>query len=223
MRKKKILLAAYVLLLCITVSFAWILNPEKNVSDSFFIQYGSDSGNRLVVAPRDVEMTVYAQQEERWQKVGSSSDKEESQERFRVDSQSVIPNSSVPFRIRIKNQSNSVIRIRVELVGIVCDQILVADEIIYASALGSMEYSNYSVMTPENVYLSLNNDGVLVETDEENHTATYNLVLYEEIEVPITGDDYVELDCYFYFDKDRMTNVCQNKTLYVSSFRATQQ
>ena len=224
MRKKKILIAAYSVLLCITVSFAWILNPERNVSDSFFIEYGGDSANSLVVSPKDIEMLVYAQRSEQWKLVGSSSDKKDGEDLFKVDAQTIIPNSSVPFRIRLKNKSEKTVKVRITLTGIVCDKTLVDQEIIYTSALGSIEYSKYDVKTPENVYLSLNTNGELVSTDDEKNTAMYNLVLYEEVEIPVTANnDYVELDCYFYFDKDRMTNVCQNKTFYVSSFRAEQQ
>ena len=223
MRKKKILLVVYTLLLGITVSFAWILNPESNVSDSFYIQYGGNTDNTLVVAPKDVEMIVYAQKAGKWVKAGSSSDKNDQAELFAIDPHMVIPNSSVPFRIRLKNNSNQTIRIRIMLTGIVCDRNLVNKEIIYVSSIGSMEYSKYSVKVPENVYLSLNTDGELVSTDEETNTSTYNLVLYDEIEVPATDENgFVELDCYFYFDKDRMTNVCQNKTFFVSSFRGMQ-
>ena len=224
MLKKKILFAAYSVLLCLTVSFAWILNPERNVSDSFFIEYGGDSTNSLVVSPKDIEMLVYAQKLEQWKLVGSSTDKKDGEELFKVDAQKVIPNSSVPFRIRLKNKSEKTVKVRITLTGIVCDQTLVDQEIIYTSALGSMEYSKYDVTVPENVYLCLNTNGELVSTDDEKNTAMYNLVLYEEVEIPVTeNNDYVELDCYFYFDKDRMTNVCQNKTFYVSSFRAEQQ
>ena len=223
MRKKKILIVVYTILLGITVSFAWILNPESNVSDSFYIEYGGSSDNTLVVAPKDIEMIVYAQRSGKWLKAGSSSDKKNQDELFSVDSSTVIPNSSAPFRIRLKNKSNETKKIKIVLTGIVCDQNLVDKKIIYVSALGSMEYSKYSVKAPESVYLSLNVDGELVSVDEETNTSTYNLTLYDEIEVPVTeGDAYVELDCYFYFDKDEMTNVCQNKTFFVSSFRGMQ-
>lgn len=224
MRKKKILIAAYSVLLCVTISFAWILNPERNVSDSFFIEYGGDSENSLVISPKDIEMLVYAQRSEQWRLVGSSADKNEGENLFRVESQKVIPNSSVPFRIRLKNKSEKTVKLRITLTGIVCDKTLLEGDIIYASAIGSMEYSKYNVNTPASVYLCLNKDGEIVSTDDEKNTVMYNLVLYETVEIPVTeNNDYVELDCYFYFDKDRMTNVCQNKTFYVSSFRAEQQ
>ena len=221
MTKRKWLLAFYALILCVSISFAWILDPNKNASDSFFLQYGDGANQSLVVSPKDLEMIIYTQKDGQWKTVGSSKDVDINANRFTVDPKSVIPHAAIPFRIRLKNKSDSTIRLRLMMTGIVCDSTLVADDLVYVSAMGGANYAKYDVTSPTSVYFPIN-DGEVVEVNENKNLTTYDIVLYDEIEVPATsGNNYVELDGYFYFDK-RMTVVCQNKTFYVSSFRAVQ-
>ena len=234
MKKKWLLIVVYTVILCMTVSFAWILDQEMNKGSYLELLYGDDSGNRLVVSPKEVEMSLYVQKNGQWRYVGNSTDKKSDTALFSVEASKVIPHSSIPFRIRLKNTSDETVKIKVTLNGIVCDKTFVDDFIIedgekkykekvYVSALGSMEYSKYDVITPESVYIPLN-QGDRIATDEEKNTVTYNLTLYESIEVPVTPEgEYVELDCYFYFDKDDMGNESKNKDFYVLSFRAVQQ
>ncbi|MBE6592728.1 MAG: hypothetical protein E7642_01895 [Ruminococcaceae bacterium] len=232
MRKKMILITIYsFILLGLTVSFAWILDFDVPSVPYLQLGYGKEFGNnKLVVSPQEVEMTLYVQKDGVWRYVGSNTDKN-SGKLFAVDPQDVIPNSSIPFRIRLKNLSDETISINVNMTGVVCDKVFVEKdedgkekEVIFVSAIGSTEYIKYPEVTqPIAVYYSVN-DGKFVEANDENNTVMYNIELYDKIEVPVTADgEYVELDCYFYFDKDAMTNSCQNKTFYVSSFRAEQQ
>ena len=241
MRKKWILLGIYSILLCMTVSFSWILLQQKFSDDFLFLGFGlDDEGNnngKLVISPTDVDMTLFVLKDGVWRTAARSSDKKSQAKLFTIEPHKVIPDASVPFRIRLENKSDEMVTLKLTISGIVCDEALMpennnnnneastsAKDILFIGSRGSLEYSKYSdVRQPDDQYLPLS-DGTLVSTDEENGTKTYEFVLYKEIEVPaMNKGEYVELDCYFYFDKDAMTNSCQNKTFYVSSFRAVQE
>ena len=225
MWKKKAMLAVYIIMLCVTVSFAWILNVQNNMGQYLELKYGEEAAHKLSIASKDIEMMAYIQKDGDWIYLGSSKDQNQSGKLIQISPEDVIPNSSVPFRIRFKNTSGNTLKVKLTLSGVVCDKSLVADEIVYVGALGSDEYSRYTdtAITPPNVYLALNAANFISE-DIDGNTSTYDLVVYEAIDIPATPDgEYVELDCYFYFDAERMTNVCQNKVFFVSSFQAVQQ
>ena len=238
MRKKWILLGIYSILLCMTVSFSWILLQQKYSGGNLFLGYGlgdDNGGGKLVISPTDVDMTLFVLKDGVWRTAARSSDRSSQNKLFTIEPHKVIPDASVPFRIRFENKSEDIITLKLTISGIVCDEALMpendtnnesnsAKDILFIGSKGSLEYSKYSeIRQPDDQYLPLS-DGTLISTDDENNTKTYEFVLYKEIEVPVMNKgEYVELDCYFYFDKDAMTNSCQNKTFYVSSFRAEQQ
>ena len=126
MRKKMILITIYsFILLGLTVSFAWILDFDVPSVPYLQLGYGKDfDNNKLVVSPQEVEMTLYVQKDGVWRYVGSNTDKN-SGKLFAVDPQDVIPNSSIPFRIRLKNLSDETISINVNMTGVVCDKVFV--------------------------------------------------------------------------------------------------
>lgn len=229
MRKKWILLGIYSILLCMVVSFAWIFDQNKYPAKYVFFGYGDtkeDTNGKLVIAPTDVEMTLYVLKDGIWRTAASSTDKKAQSKLFVVEPQKVIPDANIPFRIRFKNKTDEKVTVKLTMSGVVCDKALTPSDkdILFVGALGSMEYSKYpDVKQPESIYLPIT-DGSLVATNEQKNTNTYEFVLYDDIEVPVMADgEYVEIDCYFYFDSEAMTNSCQNKTFYVTSFRAVQE
>ena len=216
---KKMLLLFWCLLLCVTVSFSWIIFQEKNKVRHAIIDY-NDNGS-LVVAPEKIIMTVLMNDPEtdRMVPIGSSTDSfTENSSLFEVEN--VVPNSIVPFKIRLHNTSNEIIRMKLSIDRLVCDEKLLSSENsrVFFSAVGASSYSAYPEIAPDNLYTSLS-AAQPVEGSSEN---AYYLTIYETIYVPPTGDsDYVEIDCYFYFTKE-MDNTFQNLNFQVLSFRAVE-
>lgn len=224
MAAKRILLGMWIiLLLAVTVSSAWILTIKDNRGSYLELEYSSESGNKLTVSSKNVEMIIYVGQDDRYW--ASSNDKKPPEARFIVDQNSVVPDASIPFRIRFRNTSGQSVSVRVILSNVVCDKNLVAKDCIYVASMGSMEYSKYlGVKKPADQYVLLQNRAEVVSEDEELNLITYDFTLYDSIEIPpMKEGDYVELECYFYFDKEEMDNECSGKHFEVSSFRAIQQ
>ena len=216
---KHIWLVFWCLLLCVTISFAWIMFQPENLVNHVVIDY--DTGGELVVAPEKIVMTILMNDPTTgvMTPIGRSTDQyQDNMELFEV--QDIVPNSIVPFKIRLQNTSNEIIRLKLSIDRLVCDEKLLSpvDSKVYFSAVGASSYASYPEIAPENLYKSLSAAQPLEDSDEN----AYYLTIYETIYVPPTGQDsYVEIDCYFYFTKD-MDNTYQNLDFRVLSFRAVE-
>ena len=58
---KSIFILTYTVLLCVTVSFAWILAVKSNIVRELKIDY--KDGGKLIIAPSDIEGAVYVTNE----------------------------------------------------------------------------------------------------------------------------------------------------------------
>lgn len=216
----------YILVLAVTLTSAWILNPTKNIGPTADLNYTGpqNGGGTLTVSGTDVEMQVDIQINNKWRYLGSSKDKTFSN---RPKLTSVVPNTVVPFRIRFYNTSEHVATVRVTVSGVQCDQILTNKEVVFVSTIGGTEYSQYagSVTAPSYTYQSLTSGKLVSVSENENgeQMVTYDLVLYEDLQIPPTGDrGYVVIEGYFYFDAVAMTNQCAGKTFEIGGFQAVQ-
>ena len=219
--KKRIFLIFWCLLLCVTVSFSWIITNKENIVKFVRVDYTGNNGT-LVVAPKKIQMSVLMNDPttNEMKVIGSSTDvKNPNNELFEV--KNIVPNSNVPFKIRLKNKSSEVIQLKISLERFVCDERLLQEgnSKIYLSAVAGSNYANYpNVVAPENIYEPLS-VAQKMENSEENE---YYLTLYEMVRVPPTGQDgFVDIDCYFYFDKN-MDNTYQDLDFSVLSFRAVE-
>lgn len=229
MWKKKLMLAAYILILAVTVSFSW-MNVKDNRGDSIDLIYGYDSGNKLSIASKSIEMMVDVEmQNNEWKYLGSSEDKDQSGNLMSVPANRVIPGAGILFKIRFKNKSDAPVSIRLMLNGM-CHENLVqypgGQERAAVSFIsyGTGSFTKYSgvVPAPERSTVELRNSCIVSENEDTGIDA-YSIVLYDSVQIPPTkGDDCVEIMCTVYFDTERMTNECAGKTFIISSFGATQ-
>lgn len=203
---KSIFIIAYTLLLCVTVSFAWILAIKPNIVQNVNINYNDD--NKLIIAPSDIEGAVYVVNE-KGEEVELTSD-------FHIDPKDVLPNSIIDFKIRLKNNTDNLTKIDVSLVGITTSRETLLN-VVYFSATPS---TGWGKDAPHSEYKQLG-DAKKSQTSE-----TYSLTVLNEISLRSTDkeneEDYLEFSCYFFFDPETMTNEHQNTELVIGAFRITQ-
>lgn len=220
--KKRIYLVFLCILLCVTISFSWIITNKNNLVKFARVDFYSDNAGTLVVAPKKIHMSVLMKDSDTGEMkvIGTSNDKKvQGAQLFEV--KDIVPNSNVPFKIRFRNKSTQVIRLKVSLERIVCDERLLAEgnSKVYISAVAGATYANYpDVVAPGNLYQPLS----IAQKLENSAENEYYLTLYEMIRIPPTGQDgFVDIDCYLYFDKT-MDNAYQDLAFSVLSFRAVE-
>ncbi len=203
---KSIFIIAYTLLLCVTVSFAWILAIKPNIVENVKVNYDDD--HKLIIAPLDIEGAIYV--------VNERGEEVELTEDFHIDSKDVLPNSIIDFKIRLRNNTDSWAKIDVSLVGIVASRETLLN-VVYFSATPS---TGWGETVPQSEYKQLG-DAKKSQTGE-----TYSLTVLDEISLRSTDkkdkQDYLEFSCYFFFDPETMTNEHQNSNLTIGAFRITQ-
>ena len=206
--KKYLLIFLYVLLLGVTVSFAWMLSNEINIVESVDIDYNKE-GNNLVVAPKNLEVEIYMVNE-----LG-----EDVLVTDKLNFDSIAPHSVVPFKIRFRNHMNKPVIVDVALSGITCSRESILD-VVFVSAVASTGWADYSYTErPNPVYEKLS---VSSATQEEDETI-YSFKFLQNFSVPPTiGDNYLEMSCYFYFDGETMMIYHQDTILSIGQFRITQ-
>lgn len=203
---KSIWIIAYSILLCVSVSVAWILAVKPNVVQDVKIDY--DGKGTLVIAPSDIEGEV----------IVTNDDGEEVplDENFSVKSNEVIPNGIIPFKMRLRNNTDVVTKIDISIVGIkVGKEDLLS--VVYFSANPTTGWQENN--KPLSVYKQLGDA-------TKGSTNTYSLKVFEGVTLRPTeksnDSDYLELSCYLYFDGEQMTNAHQNIALTLGAFRITQ-
>lgn len=203
---KSIFILAYTILLCVTVSFAWILAVKPNIIRELKIDY--KDGGKLIIAPSDIEGAVYVTNE--------LGEEVELTDEFKIEPKDVLPNSVVSFKIRLKNNTDNYTKVDVSLVGLKpSDENLLS--VVYFAAMPSTGWGDSA---PTSVYKQLG------DANKSSTGETYNLTILSEISLPTTDkkndNDYLELSCYFFFDPDTMTNEHQNANLKIGAFRIMQ-
>lgn len=229
MWKKRIIFAVYILMLAATVSFAW-MTVQDNVGDTMDLLYGGDSGNKLSVASKDVEMMVWAETKpNEWQYLGSSADKDQDGNLMSISSDRIIPGSNIPFKIQFKNTSDKPVAIRVILNGSCHKDIVQKSDnndrlAVLFVAYGTGSFTKYSGIVPQPARSSVElRKSCIVSENTETGINSYSIELYESIQIPPTAEgEFVEVMCTVNFDMFAMTNECAGKTFIISSFGATQ-
>lgn len=206
--KKYLLIFVYILLLGITVSFAWMLSNEVNIVESVNIDYNKE-GNNLVVAPKNLEVEIYMADENGEDQLVTD----------RIKFKGVAPHSLVPFKIRFQNHTSKPVKVDVALSGITSTRSDLLD-VVFVSAVGSTGWGDYSYTErPAPVYEKLSVSTFI----EEDSKKVYTFRFLSNFSVPQTAEDnYLEMSCYFYFDGEMMKNYHQNSVLTIGQFRITQ-
>ena len=213
MLKKGLMLSIYILLLLVTVSFAWILDLYVPTGNWIELDYqntenDSDSGV-LTIASQDVEMIVDVRLKNgQWKELGRSSDPH-------VDPlilTDIVPSTTQDFRITFYNKSDKPVSMRVSLSGIECDRAFLDCEAI---SIGVSDGTS-------NSFMPLSSGTLLTESD--SGLLTYDFVLFEDLTIPaVTYGGSITVNGYIYFDQENMDNTCTDKRFHISSFSASQQ
>ena len=205
-------LTVAILLLVVSVSFAWMLQVDDSLLRYLLLDYTQQNGNSLVVASHDVEMSILRQIDE--------DTFNETQEDMVISE--LIPGNAQTFRIRIKNHSQNTINLKLSMANVSGDLITERTDdktgtmldALFISMRGGLGYIGNNLVVPS-LYKRLNQDSTYNSVSN-----TYSVVLFSALEVPPTeGDGYVELNCYFYLDPDAGMEY-QSKNLVIGTFRA---
>lgn len=212
MLKKGLMLSIYILLLLVTVSFAWILDLYVPTGNWIELDYQNteddqDSGV-LTIASKDVEMVVDVRSKNgQWKELGRSSDPYVEH----LVLTDIVPSTSQDFRITFYNKSDKPVSMRVSLSGIQCDRAFLDCEAI---SIGVSDGTSNSFM-PLSSGTLLTDDGA---------TVIYDFVLFEDLTIPpVTYGGSITVNGYIYFDQENMDNTCTGKQFHISSFSASQQ
>jgi len=202
---KRIFALVYAILLCVTVSFAWILTEEENVVKDVTVGYGD---GKLVVASKDISGKLII--------TDDAGNETELNEDYFFSSTEILPNSVIAFSLRIKNNSYEEMVVDISIVGISPEDAKILD-VVYFSATPSSGWKNE---TPPAVYVKLG-DAQYNTVDSTYTLSVSKSVLLRPTE-PLNEDDYMEYACYLYFDGETMTNVHQDIDLSIGAIRISQ-
>lgn len=216
MVKKRIFMIFISLLLCITASFAWILEKEKIIVDSVVLDY--DKQGTITIAPENIIMELWLQKDGSDDAELISTTKDELEPQSLVSIKNVIPNKNVSFIIRLQNISKNMIQISLSIPDFRCSEKLMPENngVIEMRTYPGTSYANYpAAKKPEEKYVSLTRS---LATDLGD--GSYSISLYDSIFVPPTGKyDYVDIRCSFYFSPS-MDNSYQGLDFKIMSLRA---
>jgi hypothetical protein len=218
--KKKILsiimLTIYTVAFGITISFAWMIQETIDTVNYINVDYSQNSGNTLTISPTDIDIEVWGVNE------NGEYTKIENNQSLIISN--VVPGEARTFRLRFRNKTQSLIRVRLMLDNVQTTP-NISDisedsptgtllDVLAISARGGEGYINKPVAFPS-VYKYLCIDSVYF-----SGTGKYMILLFDVIEIPPTGEsDYVELNCYIMLDSE-VGNEYQNKNIVIGTFRA---
>lgn len=202
---KRIFALAYAILLCVTVSFAWILTEEENVVKDVEVGYGN---GMLTVASKDISGKLIITDDE--------GNETELNDKYLFSSTDILPNSVIAFSLRIKNNSYEDMVVDISMVGISPEDAKILD-VVYFSATPASGWKNES---PQAVYVKLG-EANLNQADNTYTLSIAKAVILHPTE-PLNEDDYMEYECYLYFDGETMTNVHQDISLSIGAIRISQ-
>jgi hypothetical protein len=209
--KKRILIIFYALLLCVTASFAWLSNFQANYVDEYISVDFRDGA--LSVVNLDFDAHIETPDAD-----GTFTEIPEGT--FAFDKRQMVPDSITPFKIKIKNNSETAERkaklgvaIRIDPTENVDFNIL---DVLYLDVVAG---SGFKDGNNHHVFVKLSTASRVGASD----SGEYFLWIYgdgKEIVIPPTTaeNEYVTLDCSFYYDQNA-TAEYQNKSIQAMAFR----
>ncbi len=208
--KKRILIIFYALLLCVTASFAWLSNFDKTTVKNVNIDYRNGA---LTVVNLDFDAYIETQNADgAYVRIPDG-------EAFKFDQKKMVPDTITPFKIKIKNfsesQSNKAkLGLAIRIDPVKADEVNILDmfyiDVVAGNGFGKNKH---------HVFLKLSE----AEQIGNKNSGEYFLWIYgngSDITIPPTTDanEYVTLDCSFYYDQDA-TAEYQNKSIQALAFR----
>ena len=220
--KKRILIILYVLLLCGTVTFAWLSNAQNSINKTVDVDY---SQGKAVIT--DFAFDAYLEE-----KVGDNYVAVEKDSAFAFDSNDTVPGARLPFRIRVKNlgtvekKTKLVLDMQIDGYDPDAEDVNVLDVLYVEIVLGD----GFAESGTKHAFKKLS-DAVY------RGNGIFSLEIYgegEEISVPTVEtvntrlgklgketNGYVALNCSFYYDQSA-TAAYQGKGISALSFRLEQ-
>lgn len=203
--KKRILIIVYVLLLCVTVSFAWLSNVQENINKTVDVNF--ENGKAMIT---DFSFDAYL---EKRNTDGTYSKVEGA---FEFDQRTMVPGVRVPFRIRIKNISDvekkAKLVLDMQIDGFDADGVNILD-VLYIDMVPGEGFEDDKT---RNIFIKLSE----AETVGDASDGRFSLDLYGEggeLTIP-ASKNYVTLECSFYYDQNA-TAEYQNKAISALSFK----
>ena len=210
--KKRILWIVYSLLLCCTVTFAWILSGKPLAVPYVMLDYAEE--NQMFISSVGVNAKAYFRQ----------GDQEVPAEDFYLDPSKLVPGTIIPFTITLdyqaQDEARSAISVKLSMIGITVSDPKLLDK-MYVSVTPKNERLT-STNGRQTLYICLNEAEPMGEAGEE----TYRLNIYDssnQLIIPHNdaGSAPSELDCYLYFDRSADSSF-QNLSLDIRYFRLEQ-
>lgn len=200
--KKKLILFAYCILLCITVTFSWLFDILPNHVYEVIIDY---QNNGLFIVNANMDANLFMQEQDGGEFV-------EVKESFGFDHSRLIPNAVIPFYMNIHNTGTSNTSVTVTLLMQVEDPALL--DVLFIDIVVAADSSNAG----KHVYKKLSEAERLGDSD----STEYALTLYGvDNKLFVKGQSEVKLDGYLYFDRNA-DSTYQGKSLEIISFRLEQ-
>ena len=221
--KKRILIIIYALLLCVTVSFAWLSNFQVTKVNELAVDYRKGG---LTVANLGFEGHIeipdgnggYKPLYEK--KPSENATETETEILSIVDKVQMVPDSITPFRIKIKNLSTTEYRKAKLGIAISLDpEELRQANVLEVLYLDIISIDGFSEGTTYHSYIRLD-EAYPVGAEGSGEYFYYIYGEGEELMIPPTSakQEYVTFDCSFYYDKEA-TAEYQNKSIKALSFR----
>ena len=200
--RKKLILVAYCVLLCITVTFSWLFDILPNHVYEVIIDY---QNNGLFIVNANMEAELYMQEQDGGEFV-------EVKDSFSFDSVRLIPNAVIPFYVDIHNTGTANTSLMITLLLQVDDPALL--DVLFVDIVVAADDSN----TGKHVYKKLSEAERIGDSD----STEYALTLYaSNNKLFVKGLSTVRLDSYLYFDRNA-DSTYQGKSLEIISFRLEQ-
>lgn len=209
--KKRILIVIYALLLCVTASFAWLSNFQANYVTNLKVDY-QDGALKVI----NLDYDAYIETRD----ADGSFVRVPDGAPFEFDSKNMIPDSITPFKIKIRNNSETEDRkaklglaIRIDPKQMETVNLL---DVLYLDVVAG---DGFGEANSYHVFLKLSDAEPIGLAD----SGEYFLWIYgdgDEIIIPSVdgGMGYATLDCSFYYDQNA-TAEYQNKSIEALAFR----
>lgn len=207
-KKKKIWSLLCTCLLCATVTFCWILDTTIPVYRYVDVNFLGD--NELSIFTEDMDVTVYIMNED--------GEYVETEDGLTIGN--IVPNQTVPFKIRFKNNASYSQVVSISLSEIDAENsegeedTRIFDKMFVGTA-GTKGYAGSGATPPDAVFKKMS-DGIVKSTA----TGKYTVVLFRSVEIPpsTSTSEYIELNGYFWLDSDA-DNSYQGISVHIGMFR----
>ena len=204
--KKHLLLFINCLLLCCTVSLAWIISGNPEAVNNLLFNYTEQ--NKMVISSVKVETTVVLLKDGEEIPLNQG---------FELEPGTLIPDSMIPFRIKFNYQStdeeHSSIAICLSLVGLTASDARLLDNV--SISVTPVTDGLNAPNGPHTIYKSLG------EAILSSDGSSYTLSIYDNanrLYIPHKEDGESVLDCYLIMNENADASF-QNMWLDIRAFR----